>query len=127
MPEGWVQRSEGNEASFSSRSSLPKGVERRRRGGGRATWTTWNERRRGGTRVRLEEERYNPLSLSLSFLLQFNFSAFPLGKTIPAPVKFAKVRSDRFPPTRIFFSTTTKTTTFLVGGIKKKIIQLFPA
>lgn len=96
-----MQRSEGNEASFFLHSSLSKGVERRRRGGEeeragdeKRTETVeenWEEKRHAY--ASREKERCNPL-LSLSLSLQFNFSAFPLGKTfiptgkpIPAPLQ----------------------------------------
>lgn len=70
-----MQRSEGNEASFFLHSSLPKGVERRRRGGEeeragdeKRTETVeenWEEKRHAY--ASREKERCNPLlSLSLS-------------------------------------------------------------
>lgn len=131
MPEGWVQRSEGNEASFflAALFSPERGREKATRwrggaaacGGKKATWgSDGGAAKLGGHASREKAEIHSLLSLSLS--LQFNFSAFPLGKTFGKPDPSSpKVGPNlaAFPSsTRIFFSTAIAT--FLLELKKKR-------
>lgn len=116
-----MQRSEGNEASFFLHSSLPKGVERRRRGGEeeragdeKRTETVeenWEEKRHAY--ASREKERCNPL-LSLSLVaIQFlrvstREDVHPHGKTDPCSSPSLRNLAPACQlPSRIFFSTTT--------------------